>query len=144
MSNQELTNQEKSKKKRRGKPQDRSKLRRNSQVQIRLTEEEVAELKAAAAQSGMSLADFVMAGIHQTRCVIVPEAGRLRTELLYIGRNLNQALKLAYIARKEGRRIDFESIVRAVMRVEESVDLLCEWIQKWDAKLTTSINKEGA
>lgn len=39
-------------KKRRGKPQDRSKLTRNKMVQIRMTEKEVSRLKEAAAAAG--------------------------------------------------------------------------------------------
>ena len=46
------------KKKKRTIPQDNAKRTRNSQVKIRLTEEEVAELKAAASAAGISLEEF--------------------------------------------------------------------------------------
>lgn len=124
------------KKKRRGKPQDFSKLTRNSQVKIRLTEEEVTELKSAAAAAGMSLADFVMAGVHQSRRIVVPGAIDLRKELLREGNNLNQALVLAYTARREGKPADLQSIQEAVAKVEDNLDRLAELLIKWDADLT--------
>lgn len=46
------------KKKKRTILQDDAKRTRNSQVKIRLTEEEVAELKAAASAAGISLEEF--------------------------------------------------------------------------------------
>lgn len=130
------------KKTRRGKPQDRSKLTRNKVVQIRLTEEEVAELKAAASAAGMSMADFVMAGVHESRRIVVPGAIDLRKELLREGNNLNQALMLAYAARKEGRPADLQSIQAAVAKVEDNLDQMAELLMKWDADLTEETKKK--
>lgn len=129
------------KKKRRGKPQDRSRLTRNKVVQIRLTEEEVAELKAAASADGMSMADFVMAGVHESRRIVVPGAVEIRKELLREGRNLNYALMLANTARKEGRPADLQSIQAAVAKVESNLDQLAELLMKWDADLTAEIQE---
>lgn len=126
----------------RRKPQDRSKLTRNSQVQIRLTEEEVATLKKAARENNMTLADFVMSGVSQTRRIVVPGAGDLRAEIIRVGNNLNQALRLAYIMRKEGKVIDVVSIEISADRAEEVLDKLQNWLNKWGADLTY-LSKKG-
>ena len=120
----------------RRKPQDRSKLTRNSQVQIRLTEEEVATLKKAAKENNMTLADFVMSGIHQKRRIVVPGAAGLRVELLRVGNNLNQALRLAYVQQKEGQKVDVKSMESAANHVEEILEKLQDWLLMWDAYLT--------
>ena len=137
----DVTNEEKRPAKRR-KPQDRSKLTRNGQVQIRLTENEVATLKAAAKENGMTLADFVMSGISGTRRIVVPGAGQLRSELLHVGRNLNQALRLAYTLRKEGQLIDTVSIEITVDRVETVLEKLNSFLVKWDVDLTYQTSKK--
>lgn len=129
------------KKKRRGKPQDRSKLTRNKVVQIRMTEEEVTELKSAAAAADMSMADYVMAGVHESRRIVVPGAVEIRKELIREGRNLNYALMLANTARKEGRPADMQSIQAAVAKVEDNLDQLTELLLKWDAELTEETKK---
>lgn len=141
VTREEALQAEKRPKKRR-KPQDRSKLTRNSQVQIRLTNEEVATLKAAAKENDMTLADFVISGVSQTRRIVVPDAGILRAELLHIGRNLNQALRLAHALRKEGQLIDTVSIEVAVDRVEVVLERLNSWLVKWDVDLTCQTSKK--
>lgn len=128
--------------KKRKKPQDRSRLTRNSQVQIRLTTEEVTALKTAARENDMSLADFVMSGVKQTRRIVVPGAGELRAEIIRVGNNLNQALKLAYIMRKEGKVIDAVSVEISADRAEEVLDKLQNWLNKWDVDLTY-LSKKG-
>ena len=119
----------------RRKPQDRSRLTRNSQVQIRLTEEEVSTLKAAAKENDMTLADFVMSGIHQRRRIVVPGAAELRAELIRVGNNLNQALKLAYIQQKRLHDVDIKSIEIASNQVEDFLEKLQDWIATWDVYL---------
>ena len=126
--------------KKRRKPQDRTKLIRNRQVQIRLTEQEVSALKSAAKESEMTLADFVMSGVHQTRRIVVPGAGELRMEILRMGNNLNQALRLAHALRKEGKLIDIFSIEHAADRIEDALEKLQNWLIKWDVHIT---NKKG-
>lgn len=121
--------------KKRRKPQDRSKLTRNSQAQIRLTTEEVSALKAAAKESDMTLADFVMSGIHQRRRVVVPGAAELRAELVRVGNNLNQALRLAYIQQKEGQKVDVKSMDTAAKQVEEVLEKLQDWLMTWNVYL---------
>lgn len=121
--------------KKRRKPQDRSKLTRNSQVQIRLTETEVTTLKAAAKENDMSLADFVMSGIHQRRRIVVPGAGELRSEIIRVGTNLNQALRLAYIQKKEGQKVDMKSMETATNQVKEVLEKLQDWLTTWDVYL---------
>lgn len=134
--------QEEEKKKRRGKPQDDARRTRNCQVKLRLTEEESAELKSAAAAAGMSLADYVMAGVHQSRVIRIPGAAQIRTELIREGRNLNQALYLAFTARKEGRPADLQSIKTVMAKVEDNLDRLTELILKWDADITEEVTEK--
>lgn len=122
--------------KKRAKPQDDTKRTRNSQVKIRLTVDEVAELKAAASAAGMSLADFVMAAAHDRKVIKLPGAIRLRKELIDEGRNLNQALRIAWLERKEGRPADLKAIQAAMAKVEQNLDRLGELILKWDIQLT--------
>lgn len=129
-------------KKRRGKPQDRSKLVRNKVVQIRMTEEEVSRLKEAAAAAGMSMASFIMAGIEQSRVVKIPGAARLRLELVRCHYNLNQANKLCNTAKKEGKSIDMESVLEASQRLSDVLGKVDNIIQKWDADITEEFEKE--
>lgn len=126
----------------RRKPQDRSKLTRNSQVQIRLTEAEVARLKAAAQENDMTLADFVMSSIHQRRRIVVPGAGELRAELIRVGINLNQALKFAYIMREERNAVDIVSIEHTSNQVADTLEKLNAWLTMWDVYLAYQ-NKNG-
>ena len=131
------------KKNRRGKPQDDTRRTRNTQVKLRLTEEETAELKSAAAAAGMSMADYVMAGVHQSRVIKIPGAVQIRTELIREGRNLNYALMLANTARKEGRPADWQSIQAAVAKVEDNLARLTELLLKWDADITEEVEKRN-
>ena len=133
--------QEKMQPTKRRKPQDRSKLTRNSQVQIRLTGEEVSALKAAAKENDMTLADFVMSGIHQRRRVVVPGATRLREALIRVGNNLNQVLKIAYIQQNEWQNVDVKSIETAAIQVKEVLEKLQDWLTMWDAYLVDKKEK---
>ena len=131
--------EEESKKKRRGKPQDFSKLTRNKTVQIRMTEEEVARLKEAAKAADMTLADFVLSGVDQKRFVALPGGLEIRKELFREGKNLNQALYLAHLARKEGRPADLQSIMDAVAKVEDNLDRLAVLIETWHIDLSSQV-----
>lgn len=133
--------EEKSKKKRRGKPQDFSKLTRNKIVQIRMTEEEVARLKGAASAADMTLADFVLAGVDQSRLVVLPGGLAIRKELFRVGLNLNQALRLAHAARKEGRTADMKSVLEAVAEVEDTLDRLAVLIETWHIDLSNQVQE---
>lgn len=136
--------QEKNQQTKRRKPQDKSKLTRNSQVQIRLTKEEVTALKAAAKVNDMSLADFVMSAVHQARRIVVPGAAELRLEIIQIGNNLNQAVRLAHTLQREGNVIDAVSIELSADRAVDVLDELHSWLTKWDVDLTykAKIKKE--
>lgn len=129
-------------KKKRTNPQNDAKRTRNSQVKIRLTEEEVAELKAAASAAGMSMADYIMAGVRNRQVIKLPGAVKLRKEMLQEGRNLNQALYLAFSERKQGRPADMKSVQTAVTKVEENLDRLTELLIKWDIDLTERTAQE--
>lgn len=129
-------------KKRRGKPQDRSKLTRNKVVQIRMTEEEVSCLKEAAAVAGMSMADFILAGIEQRRVIKVSGAAKLRLELVRCHYNLNQANRLGNTANKEGTPVDMGSILEASQKISDVLDKIDGFISKWDADITEEIEKE--
>ena len=129
-------------KKRRGKPQDRSKLTRNRVVQIRMTEEEISRLKEAAAAAGMSMADFISTGIEQRRVIKVPGAAKLRLELVRCHYNLNQANRLGNTAKKEGKSVDMGSIQEASKKLGDVLDQIDGFIRKWDADITEEIKKE--
>ena len=129
-------------KKRRGKPQDRSKLTRNKIVQIRMTEEEVSRLKEAAAAAGMSMASFILAGIDQRWVIKVPGAAKLRLEMIQCHYNLNQANRLGNTANKERAPGDMESILEASKKLEDVLDHIDGFISKWDADITEEIEKE--
>ena len=125
----------------RRKPQDRTKLTRNRVVQIRLTENEVAKLKEEARKSGMTLADFVMGGVSKRRQIVVQGAGELRAEIIRVGHNLNQALKLAYVLRKDGVQVDVARLEHAVSQVEETMEKLNNWKTMWDEFLEFQTTK---
>lgn len=144
VSDQPPAEQEQKIKKKRRAPQDESKRKRNSQVKIRLTEEEVARLKAAAGDAGMSMADFIMAGIDHSRVVKVPGAAKIRKDLFRCGYNLNQAVKLGHIAKKEGKPVDIESILAAVEKMNDAFDRLDSFILKWDAYVADEFSTEGS
>ena len=129
-------------KKRRGKPQDLSKLTRNRVVQIRMTEEEISRLKEAAAAAGMSMADFISTGIEQRRVIKVPGAAKLRLELVRCHYNLNQANRLGNTAKKEGKSVDMGSIQEASKKLGDVLDQIDGFIRKWDADITEEIKKE--
>ncbi len=130
-------------KKRRGRPQDMSRLTRNKVVQVRLTEEEVAKLKSAAAAADMSVADFVMSGIEQSRRIVIPGAGQIYAELLRQGSNLNQALKVCHQARLDGQYVDPSGVIHAADRVDEGIDRLLELIQVWGAEISKEVTEDA-
>ena len=129
-------------KKKRNKPQDFSKLHRNTQVKIRLTDEERTALKNASGDAGLCLADYVMACVHSKPIIRIPGIARLRMELVREGRNLNQALHLAHGDRKLGKSIDWELIVGTVRKVEANMNMLSDLIRKWDADISEQIGSQ--
>lgn len=130
------TSAQNKKPKKRKTPQDYSRLNRNCQVKIRLTAQEKAALKDAANNAGLCLADYVMACVQGKTIIRIPEVAQLRMELLREGRNLNQILHMAYVDRKAGKNVDWESIFSAKVKVESNLDMLYNLIRKWDADIT--------
>lgn len=129
------------KKKTKRKPQDFSKLTRNKTVQIRMTEDEVSRLKEAAKNADMTLADFVLAGVDQKRFIALPGGLEIRKELFREGNNLNQALHLAHLARQEGRSVDYQTIMEAVLKVEDNLDRLAVLIETWHIDLSSQVQE---
>ena len=119
----------------RRKPQDRSKLTRNRQVQIRLTDEEALTLRTAAKDNQMTLADFVLAGVNQSRRIVVPGAGELRAEVIRVGSNLNQALAVAHCAQQNGDSIDVAYLQNTIIKVESVIDRMDNLITIWNVDL---------
>ena len=120
------------KKKKRTTPQDDAKRTRNSQVKIRLTEEEVAELKAAASAAGISLADFVMASAKNKPIVICKHIPGLLVELRRQGANLNQVVHLA----QQTKVLNIWAVERAAESCEKTQIKIREFCEKWDVKTT--------
>lgn len=135
--------EKKSQKKRRGKPQDFSKLTRNSQVKIRLTEDEVEQLKAAAAAQDMTLADFVMTGISEPKRIVIPGGLQIWQEMVTEGRNLNYAIRLANITLNQQRRVpDIGPLIAAAEKIEQCFERFAELIEKWEADITEKVELE--
>ena len=120
------------KKKKRTTPQDDAKRTRNSQVKIRLTEEEVATLKAAASTAGVSLADFVMAAAKNKPIVICKHIPALFVELRRQGVNLNQVVHLA----QQTQVLNIWAVERAAESCEKTQIKIREFCEKWDVKTT--------
>lgn len=120
------------KKKKRTTPQDDAKRTRSSQVKIRLTEEEVAELKAAASAAGISLADFVMASAKNKPIVICKHIPGLLVELRRQGANLNQVVHLA----QQTKVLNIWAVERAAESCEKTQIKIREFCEKWDVKTT--------
>lgn len=131
---------EEKKKKRRGKPQDMSRLRRNKTVQIRMTESEVARLKQAAGEANMSMADFIMACIEQSPVVVVKGVPTLLLELRKQGVNLNQVARIA----NEKRNVTADDVQILAETVARTRQLVMDFCNDWDAQIIgTKIKKEG-
>lgn len=130
---------ESSYKKKRKHPQDPSKLTRNTQIKIRLTDAERMAVKKAAERAGLCLADYLMACVRNEPIVWIQDGARVRSELIREGRNLNYALYLANSARKSGQQIDWQGIQLAISKVEMNLDMLSELIQKWDADISSQV-----
>ena len=64
--------------------------KRNKTLTIRLTEKEYDAITKKALQSGMSIADFLVATTEQTQIYVAEDTKPLVTELKRIGNNLNQ------------------------------------------------------
>ena len=128
-------------KRQRAKPQDDSRRTRNSQVKIRLTADEVEQLKAAAAASNMSLADFVMGSIGEPRRIVLPGGGQIWKELVKEGRNFNQAVMLCNYAMKNGQQLDLQSLNEAAASVTKTHAQLMALIEKWDLDVSEQVKE---
>lgn len=120
----------------------RSKLTRNTQIKIRLTDTERIAVKKAAEKAGLCLADYLMALVRNKPIVQITDGAKIRSELIREGRNLNYALFLASSARKNGQRVEWQSIQNAIAKVETNLDLLLETIRKWDADISSQVENE--
>ena len=124
------TSEPEEKKKKRTNPQDDTKRTRDHQVKIRLTAEEVADLKAAASAAGVSLADFVMASVKNKPIVICKYIPGLVVELRRQGANLNQVVRLA----QQTRVLNIWAVERAAESCEKTQTKIIEFCEKWDVR----------
>jgi hypothetical protein len=131
------------KRKKRNKPQDRTRLTRNKVVQIRLTEDEVAELKAAAGAADMSMADYIMAGLNQSRRITLPGGGQILHELNKEGNNLNQAVMICHAAVKEEREPDITALLQAAERIEQAAQDLIDLQRRWDIEMSKEVKPDA-
>lgn len=120
----------------RNRPQNESKLTRNKQLKIRLTEAERELVKNTAAKAHLSLADYLIACTHSKPIVLIMDGARLRSELIREGANLNYTLYLANTARKKRQEVDWQNIQNAVAKVSANLDLFATLIRKWDADIS--------
>ena len=128
--------------KKRNKPQDESKLTRNKQIKIRLTEAERELVKKTAANAHLSLAGYLVACARNKPIVLIEEGARLRSELIREGANLNYALYLANVARKKGEAVDWQSIQNTIAKVSANLDLFATLIKKWDADISIQVEQD--
>lgn len=133
---------ESSYKQKRKHPQDPSKLTRNTQIKIRLTDAERTAVKKTAEKAGLCLADYLMVCIRNKPIVRITDGAKIRSELIREGRNLNYALYLANSARKNGQRIDWQNIQNAIAKVEANLDMLSKLIKKWDADISSQVESD--
>lgn len=122
--------------------QDPSKLTRNTQIKIRLTESERAAAKKAARKAHLSLADYLMVCVRNKPIVLIADGARIRSELIREGRNLNYVLYLANTARQTGQEIDWQSIRDAISKVNKNLDMFSEMIKKWDADISAEVSND--
>lgn len=122
--------------------QDTSKLTRNTQIKIRLTEAERTAVKKAAQKAHLSLADYLMACVRNKPIVLIADGARIRSELIREGRNLNYVLYLANTARQNGQEIDWHSIRDAISKVNKNFDMFSEMIKKWDADISAEVSND--
>lgn len=110
----------------RGVPRARKPSRlRDRQFNMRLTEEELAEIEKKVADSRKSRADFVLETARGVRVVRVDDGAvkdelmALRSELLRQGNNLNQ---IAYRLNKAAKLQDSETVIEAAYDIEEMLE----------------------
>jgi len=76
--------------------QDDNKRKRQHQIVIRFSDEELAELNTATEKSGLSRTDFFLSVMSGGSVVIITDLQDICIELKKQGVNLNQALRFAY------------------------------------------------
>lgn len=110
----------------RGVPTTRKPSRlRDRQFNMRLTEEELAEIEKKVADSRKSRADFVMETARGVRVVRVDDGSvrdelmALRSELLRQGNNLNQ---IAYRLNRAAKLQDSETVLEAAGDIAEMIE----------------------
>lgn len=106
---------------------------RNKTIQIRLTADEISELKAAAAAVDQSVADFVMAAArnNEKRVLVATELPQVLYELRKQGNNLNQLTRLANAI----KNIDSDSLKKAIEDCHKARIEIVELIKKYGIKL---------
>lgn len=106
---------------------------RNKTIQIRLTADEISELKSAAASVDQSVADFVIAAARkeEKRVLVATELPQVLFELRKQGNNLNQLTKLA----NSIHSIDVEVFKKAIEDCQKVRTELVELIKKYGIKL---------
>ncbi len=102
---------------------------KNKQINIRLSEQEIALLKSKAKQSNMSMSKLVLSLANNSQIIVINDLVEMQRQLRYIGNNLNQLTKLCH----EGR-IECLNLAEVKKRVGNIWQLLNLLIQKQDLK----------
>lgn len=89
---------------------------RDSQIHIRLTKEEIVELKEAAARADLSVADFIMSAARNETVISLEGGIDLYNELRRQGINLNQLVRAMYGAGV--RRSEIDSAIQGCMDLQ--------------------------
>ena len=74
-------------------------IRKNRKLSIRVSEEELQDIKSKAKQAGMNLTDYVVKCCLKKQITVIPDLGDVLKEQKAIGRNLNQLATLANMGR---------------------------------------------
>lgn len=102
---------------------------KNKQINIRLSEQEIALLKRKAKQSNMTMSRFILSLTNNSQIIVINDLVETQRQLRYIGNNLNQLTQLCHEGRIEC--LNLMEVKKEVGNIWQSLNLL---IQKQDLK----------
>lgn len=93
---------------------------RNKPIHIRLTADEAAELKTAAATANKSVADFVVSAARGETLICLPGGADIYAELKRQGNNLNQVVKLSW--ENEGKPVpELDQALQKHLQIQQKI-----------------------
>lgn len=98
--------------------------KRNHQICLRLTDEELALFNQKCSDSGLSQVDFLVSALKSSTVMVYRLDDTLRpliSELRHIGANINQLAYFSNIGQEENVRFEIESIRKSHNRLMEEI-----------------------